>query len=164
MLLEGFVLYSGTSVVERHGLVNATIPSIEFNKETIRAAGIGGDIEIGATGDTKPFKCSLEFLMANKSMFDIMAVQNALLTLRGSLKDGVTSKPMKVMMYANADKLDLGKFEPGKSMGSKFEFTTHYLYIEIDGVVVFEQDKMNDIFYENGIDKKLKIKQDLGIV
>lgn len=164
MILEGFALYSGTSMVERLGTVNIALPDIEFNKETIRASGVGGDIEIGATGDTKAFKCTIEFLMANKSMFDIMAVQNSLLTLRGSLKDGVTSKPMKVMVYSNPNKAELGKFETGKSMGSKFEFTTHYLYIEIDGKIVFEQDKFNDIFYVNGVDKKLKIKQDLGIV
>ena len=164
MVLNGFAVYKGNNQLDRLGIVKATMPKIEFNKETVTVAGILGDIKKGGIGNTKEYDVSIEFLNASKEHFDLLDPNGTLLTFRGQIQTTSGTKAMKVVIKAETNGLELGDFEASKKMGTKLEVTTPYLYIEIDGDEVFEHDKENMVYRVKGKDMLLKYKKDLGLI
>lgn len=164
MVLNGFAVYKGNNQLDRLGIVKATMPKIEFNKETVTVAGILGDIKKGAVGNTKEYDVSIEFLNASEEHFDLLDPNGTLLTFRGQIQTTSGTKAMKVVIKAETNGLELGDFEPSKKMGTKIEVTTPYLYIEIDGDEVFEHDKENMVYRVKGKDMLLRYKKDLGLI
>lgn len=164
MVVEDGAVYLGTSLFDRVGMAKTTLPKIEFNKETFTGYGIMGSIKKGAKGDVKEMTCSLEFMNMTQEHFDALDPYGKYITIRGSVQKGATTQAVKAVIFAEADSYDPGNLEKGKKMDTKLEVSTTYYYLEIDGEPQIEIDQINDVFKIKGVEKRLKVKQDVGLL
>jgi len=163
MVLAGFRVFLASMPLDPIGIAKVTLPKIELVAEGVSTSGTLGEVEEIAIGQTKAYKVEVEFENLESNEFDLMNPYGVDLIFRGSVQSRFGSRAIKVYIKGKSTSLDLGSFENGKKMGSKLEFTTPYLHIEINGKEVFEHDKENLVYKINGIDWLAKLKLDLAL-
>lgn len=159
MVLIGMAVFDATRPLNPIGIANVTLPKIEWLTETMDVPG--GEIEIPILGKTKAYKLGIDFTSMQEDHFDLMNPLGVDLIIRGSGQSPLGSRSYKIVTHCFNTTNDLGKFEAGKKMDTKLEFTTHYLKIEVNGKERFEHDKVAQVCKINGIDYDAKVKADL---
>lgn len=159
MVLLGFAVFKATDPLNPIGIGNVTLSKIEALTETGNVPG--GEIEIPVLGQTKPYKIGIDFSSMQEDQFELMNPLGVDLIFRASAQSPLGSRKIKVVTHCFNTSNDLGKLDTGKKMDTKLEFTTHYLKIEVNGKVMFEHDKVSQVYIVNGIDYLAKLKADL---
>ena len=150
-------------------VVDVTLPDIEAMSESIRGAGIAGEIESITPGHYGAMSLTVNYRTMIKEGINISPYEKQEMEFYGALKETdqstgkVVVKKVRVAVRTQAKKIGLGKLDVGKGTDSSTEYTTTYLKIEIDDKVVREIDQLNFIDIVDGIDMLADVRSALGM-
>ena len=168
--LSGFRVYrDGVDLI---GIADAELPSIEPMKETVKGAGIAGEVESPVLGHFGSMTLKLSWRTVTNNMIRLSQQKAHHLDLRGSIQAFDTTAgagefktvPLKVMVKAIPKKTDLGKFDTGGKMDSAAEFEVIYIKVWLNNNSVVEIDKYNYVCVIDGEDYLANIRAALGLL
>lgn len=151
------------------GTADVQLPSIEYLTETLKGAGILGEVESPSLAQVASLVTTINFRAVTKEQAELMAPKAHALEFRGAQQvydagnGRYITQPVKVVMRAVPKKFDPGKFEVGAASDGSNEFEVNYLKIIIDNRTILEIDKFNYVFVINGIDYAREIRKALGM-
>ncbi|MCP4747301.1 MAG: phage major tail tube protein [Desulfobacteraceae bacterium] len=151
------------------GFADAQLPSLEAMTDTIKGAGIAGEVESPSIGHYKPMTVTLNFRSVTDSFAGLAAQKAHSLDIRGAMQvydAGAGSykiESVKVMLKAITKKIDLGKLNAGEAQENSFEGEVVYLKLLIDAKEKIEIDKYNFISKVDGVDQLAEVRSALGI-
>lgn len=141
------------------------LPDFEAITETIKGAGVLGEIEATATGQFSSMIIKIPFSVLYEDMFTLVnSATGVNVTLRGSAQfmdptTGITDHyPVKVVVRGKCKKYSLGKMTKGKKMDPSVELEILYIKIDVNNKPVVELDKVNFKYAVNGVDLLEKIR------
>lgn len=151
------------------GTASVDLPSIEFLSETIKGAGIAGEMESPTIGHTSAMSLTINWRTVTPEAVGLIAPESHALDFRAVVqvydptKGEYNTVQEKISVRAMPKSLSIGKLEAGATMDSSNEFSVNYLKILHDGKEVLEIDKINYVFRVNGKDYLANIKTQLGL-
>lgn len=158
-------LNGGTEIA---GMVDVTLPTIEYLTETLSGAGIAGEIESITPGHTSAMSFSINFRSLVDKNISLIKPETYAFEVKGALQE-TDPKTKKIIVRSLAvavrgvpKKSDLGKLAPGKQTDSTGEFTCEYLKVDIDGKNIVEIDKHNMKHAIDGKDFLAEVRAALG--
>lgn len=151
------------------GIVDATLPNLTPLKDTMKGAGIAGEIETRAIGHYGAMKLGITWRIATSEAFALANPEGKTIELRATTQ-GISGTDYKfnqsgirVIVRASGSDLQPGKFDPATAMGTTTEVECLYLKIEQDGKVMTEIDKLNFKCIINGIDELAESRTLMGV-
>lgn len=136
---------------------DVTLPSIERLTDTIKGAGIGGEIDLPTFGQLGSMELETTLRVSDSQFADLLVATS--LEIRW-VTDGLDSSNGKVKTVANKafatvinKKGEEGKLEPGSSQDSSLTYEVIAYKRICDGKEIINIDKMNGIFKVNGVDQ-----------
>lgn len=151
------------------GIANVDLPSIEVMTETIKGAGMLGEIESPTPGHFSPMTTNLHFRTVTPEAVKLLDPGIHTLDMRGSqqvydkAKAQQVYQGVRVTVKGHCKVFGLGKFEPHATTDTNVEVTVVYIKIVIDDKTVFELDKYNAKYVTNGVDHYATIRKQLGL-
>ncbi|RXZ84583.1 phage tail protein [Paenibacillaceae bacterium] len=151
------------------GTVDVTLPSIEALTETMRGAGIAGEIDSPTLGHYASMSVTLNWRTITGQTMSLHAPVSHTLDFRGAQQVHNTgtgemkSQGIKVTVKALPKSGDIGKLDPGTTTDTTNEMEVTYIKIMIDGKTVLEIDKLNFKAVFNGKDYLAQVRQQLGL-
>jgi len=112
---------------------------------------------------------TLNFRVVTDSSLKLMAPKGHNLSCYGSIQhfDGgagsIIEVPCKVYVQCLPKKKEVGKFDSGKTTGTKMEMEIFYIKISIDGQEMVELDKLNYKYIVDGVDYLAQVRVNLGL-
>ena len=165
-LINTKVYRSGVHLV---GAADAKLPSIEAMTETIKGAGIAGEVDSPTLGHYKSMTVELNFRHTTPEFMTLAVQQAHELDLRGAVQvyDAAAGKfsvkSIKVVIRAFPKKTDLGKLDSGTKQEPTWEGEVVYLKVFLDGQEKIEIDKYNFISKVDGVDQLADVRSALGM-
>ena len=165
-LVQFYVFDSDNLMV---GVADLTLPDLDYMSETVKGAGIGGEIDIPIIGSLKSMTTTITWrsLVEETAMF--LEPKGHTFYAKGSVQefDGDNHDyrqiPLKITERVIPKNFKMGKMDPGTSIGSSSDFEVLYLKLEIDGKTMYEIDKTNSIFRINGVDYLAAVRRTAGL-
>lgn len=151
------------------GIADVTLPSVEFLSETIKGAGIAGEINSPTLGHTGPLALSLSFRSITSDYAKLANQESQVLDIRGAQQVFDAGKnlnvvvPVRLSVRAKPTKIELGKFGTAASVENKAEFECTYMSLYVDGKEVLTIDKFNYICKVGGTDILGSVRKALGM-
>ena len=151
------------------GIVDATIPDIEYMTETLSGAGIAGEIESTTLGHTGVMTITLSFRSLVTKNILMLKQKRYALELKGALQEtdpttgAIIVIPMSASMRVVPKKGILGKLTVAKPLDSSNEFSVDYIKLTISGETVLEIDKLNMIANVGGEDVLTEVRAAIGM-
>lgn len=160
----------GSDTQEFLGMTDAELPAFDAMTETISGAGIAGEFESPVVGHFKPMALKLKFRTITAKAIVSLApsIARQVIDVRGSIsiqdqQSGLlTTQAIRVECSGPVKSGNLGKLEPGKVMGAEADIEVVTLRISVDGVLLVELDKLNQIYRVGGVDYLQQVRIDLG--
>lgn len=151
------------------GTASVELPELQYMTQTIKGAGIAGEVDAPTLGHLQ----SLEMKLTFRALFDkpVELMQQRLatnLSCRAALQRydatlGLTKVVRVQVDFRGRPKgLNPGKFEPGELTDTEITFECDIISIKIDGKEVFLHDKLNFVNRVNGVDQLLDVRMALG--
>ena len=134
------------------------LPSFENMTDTIKGAGIMGEIDFPTTGQVGAMAFVANFRNTTKELVQLYAPKAQEIEVRwliDKLDKGsnvITKEAHKVFMTGMPKKFDPGKLEKNNAQESSYEMEVMYYNYTIDGMSILEIDKLNNVFVINGVD------------
>ncbi|NTU28850.1 phage major tail tube protein [Brevibacillus sp. HB1.1] len=150
------------------GTADVTLPSLEYLTETVKGAGIAGEVDSPTIGNFGSMGLTLNWRTIEADAIRLAAPQAHALDFWGAQQvfDQSSGKydsvAVKVSVRAIPKKFDIGKFEPGATTDSSSEFEVIYLKLSHNDRVLLEIDKYNYICVIDGVDYLAKVRSQLG--
>lgn len=147
--------------------LNVQLPSVEMLTDTIKGAGIMGEIDLPTLTQTGSMSCTISFRNATLSQMALFAPKLQDFEIRyvvdkyDSATGQTSVQQHKVYLKGYPKKFDPGKVEANASQEGTDEFEIVYMNHILDGVSVIEIDKLNNIFKINGVDYAKEIREAL---
>lgn len=151
------------------GVVDAELPSIEALTETVKGAGIGGEVDMPVRGHYGSMSLKLNWRTITQEAIVLTEQKAHAIDLRGNQQvfdaaNGIfVDQLVKVSVRAIPKVTEPGKFEIGATTGTANELEVIYIKKEIDGKRVLEIDKFNLIAFVNGTDALEQVRKNLGM-
>ena len=151
------------------GIADAELPKIEFDTESLKGLGIGGEIEVVNPAYLKPMNAKLKFNTTTKEFSNLSAPEAHEIEIYGAteFKDDTTKEikygQVRAYLKATAKSANPGKLEAGKPMDAEIELTVYVYKLEIDGQMVYEIDPENFVLNVNGKDYLSDVRTALGM-
>lgn len=151
------------------GISDVTLPKLEAITETVKGAGIAGEIDSPTMGHFGSMELELNWRTLLKTNVALAKPTGVDLDLRGAIQvnDSGTgtlkSVPAKVVVRGLPKSTDLGKLEMGSTTDTKNTIEVTYIKITIDGSEVLELDKYNYICNIDGTDYLSGVRDALGL-
>ena len=143
-----------------------TLPDFEALTETLSGAGILGEIDEPLLGHFKASEIEIPFRTLEEHMFRLASMSKALnLTLRASTQTIDTGNintgamPSRIVIKGKNKAITGGKLKQGEGTGSSIKVEITYILIEVDGVKMFELDKLNFVYKVKGVDLLAAIRK-----
>ena len=152
------------------GIADAELSTITAMSETVKGAGIAGEIDVPTTGHFGSMEVTLNWRTLNKSNVALMAPKVFNLDLRGaqdvydSSNKTIRHQSVKCVIAGRPKELSLGKFDVNASTGTSNKLEVIYIKVDVDGKTVLEIDKYNYICNIDGQDYMGEIREALGLV
>lgn len=152
------------------GITDIQLPSLEAMTETIKGAGIAGEVDSPVLGHFGKMETVLNWRTLTKPFFNLAAQKGIKLDLRGAQqfydagKGEYVTKAVKCLVQGIPKKTELGKLDVGASTGSNNTIETTYLKVTIAGETVLEIDKFNYIANIGGTDYLSDVREALGLL
>lgn len=165
--LINFEVFSGG--VRKLGMADATLPKIKSKTSTLSGAGIGGEIEMPTTGQTESLELEINWRTINEDISELSAMKAHDLELRGANEQydagtgEIKTQAVKINVRGLPKEVDLGSFKPADHTDTKTTLELVYIKITIDGTRKVEIDKLNYIYYVNGVDYMESVRKALGL-
>ncbi|WP_047394363.1 phage major tail tube protein [Cetobacterium sp. ZOR0034] len=150
------------------GMVDATLPDIQFMTESIEGAGIAGVIESITLGHTDAMSMSLNFRTQTDQNLSFTAPKCYALELRGALQETDPSTkqiavvPVTIAVRAWPKKVGLGKMAVAKTTDTNNEFTVDFIKVTRKGKTHIEIDKLNMKHIVDGTDYLAEVRAAMG--
>lgn len=151
------------------GVADVDLPSIEMMTETIKGAGIAGEIESPVLGHTQKMTASINWRTITQQPTTLAKPVVHAIELRGAQQmfdqvNGVyNAVPVKIVLRGLAKKVELGKLQVGAVTDTKTEVEVVYMKLLVDDQEIVEIDKFNFIYKVEGEDYLQSVRQALGI-
>ncbi len=151
------------------GISDVTLPKLEAITETVKGAGIAGEIDSPTIGHFGSMELELNWRTLLKTNVILAKPTGVDLDLRGAIQvnDSATgtlkSVPAKVVVRGLPKSTDLGKLEMGATTDTKNTIEVTYIKVTIDGSDVLEVDKYNYICTIDGTDYLSDVRTALGL-
>lgn len=165
--LANFRVYEdGNNLV---GIADVTLPSFDAMTETVKGAGIAGEIDSPTIGHFGSMELGLNWRTINQHNVLLTGADGLKLDLRGAIQVRDTStgklviKPVKIMVNGVSKKTELGKFEVASPNDTANTIEVDYIKIDIDGKTQLELDKYNFIFKVGDNDLLKDMRSALGM-
>jgi P2 family phage contractile tail tube protein len=155
--------------VDMVGIADAQLPSLEAMTETVKGAGIAGEVDSPVLGHFGSMALTLNWRTITGNAIELAKQKAHNLELRGAQQEydagngTYKTVPVKVTCRAVPKKFDLGKLDVGASTESQSEFEVSYIKLFVDGEEKVELDKFNYIYKVNGEDILAEVRQALGL-
>lgn len=165
--IVGYRAYkNGTDML---GVVDVDLPKISYINETIKGAGILGELETPTTGQTKSLKTKITFRTNDGDMVGLLDCSGHDLEFRSAIQKYDQAKGLRsfdshrIVIRGFPSEGELGKLEAGASGNSSVELECVYLKYVINEETVLEIDKLNYKFVVNGVDLLANVREALGL-
>lgn len=151
------------------GVSDIELPSMEYLTETMKGAGIAGEVDSPTLGHFSSMETKMTWRTLEKNLFSLAGGKGLKLDFRGAQQVYNPAKgehkvvPVKVIVAGMPKSTELGKFEPGAVVGATTTLETTYLKIVVDGRTQVEIDKYNYIANVGGIDYLAEVRKALGV-
>ncbi len=151
------------------GISDVTLPKLEAITETVKGAGVAGEIDSPTIGHFGSMELELNWRTLLKTNVILAKPTGVDLDLRGAIQmnDSATgtlkSVPAKVVVRGLPKSTDLGKLEMGATTDTKNTIEVTYIKVTIDGSDVLEVDKYNYICTIDGTDYLSDVRTALGL-
>ncbi len=165
-LINFRVYENGTDLL---GVSDVQLPSLEYMTETVKGAGIAGEIDSPALGHFGSMTMTLNWRAVTKPILRLGAPKAHELDLRGAIQkyEAATGEylvtPLKVKVRSIPKKTDPGKMDVGATSDASNEFEVIYLKIDLDGETLVEIDKYNYLCVIEGVDYLAQVRSALGL-
>lgn len=150
------VYMNGTKMI---GLTeDVSLPEINMKTDTVEGPGIKGEIDSPTIGQFESMPATLKFRTLYSSAPDLMdptATQNITLRAAQQVLDrtsGYAFKSLRIVLGGRTKSFNPGTVQRGEGMDAELVIEVTYYLIEVDGQVVVEIDKLNDVYKVNGKD------------
>jgi P2 family phage contractile tail tube protein len=143
-------VYLGTADIE--------LPSFEALTETIKGAGIAGEVDSPTIGHFGAASVTINWRTIDPEAISLLEPKQHALDFRiasqtlDSSTGLYTSAPTKISIRGIPKTLSLGSLEVGATTGTSNELEVTYVKIIAGGKTILELDKFNSIFIVNGTD------------
>lgn len=142
-------------------------PALEMLTETIKGAGIAGEIDLPTMGQLGAISYEISFKRTNTAAVNLFAQKTQHLETRW-VTDVLDTTNSKIGTCANKEivkgipkSFDLGSIESNAANESTVAIElVYYKYIQ-DGVTLIEIDKLNNVFSINGVDYAKELREAL---
>lgn len=164
--ITNFAVYGDNN--EFFGIAEAQLPKITHMTETIKGAGIAGEIESVFLGHVSAMEMTLSFRTLTKETMGLATPEQHQLELRAAQqsraqKGGkLTTTAVKYVVIGQAKETDPGKLAPAATADASVTFAVTYLAVFVAGEKVMEVDPLNFIFYMGGTDYLAETRKALG--
>lgn len=151
------------------GVVDATLPEVNFMTETITGAGVGGNMTTPVLGMVDDMTASLNWRTIERAALSLVTPGIHALELRGAQQatdvasGQIKTIPVKVSMRVAPTGFTAGTLAVGATTGSASNFSVYQIKMWVDGVAVLEIDKANFICEIDGVDYLASVRANLGI-
>lgn len=151
------------------GVVDVELPNLEALTETIRGAGIAGEVDSPVLGHYGSMTVSLNWRTITNPQFKLAKQKSHALDFRGAQQvyDAATgtyeSQGVRVSVRGTPKNTNVGTFAVGSPTEGANELEISYIKIEIGGERVLEIDKFNFIAFVDGEDVLESVRQQLGM-
>lgn len=151
------------------GLVDIELPKLEAMTDSIKGAGIAGELDCPTMGHFSSMELKLTWRTIEKALAELASGSQVQLDLRGAQQvyDPKTGKyevsPVKIVVQGYPKSTELGKFETGATTGSTSVYELNYLKLTINNEDVWEVDKYNFISKFRGMDVLSAVRDALGM-
>lgn len=137
-----------------------TLPEVNMQTSTVSGMGVNGEVDSPTLGQFESMEQEIQFNTLYSSAVDMLNPMNAInLTFRAaqqvydkSTGGGYAFKSLRIVEMGRVKKFKPGKIEKAESMEATITLELTYLLVEVDGVVVMEIDKLNQVYNVNGVD------------
>lgn len=166
--LTAFAVWKGGE--RKIGVADVTLPDIEYMSESIKGAGIAGEVDMPTLGHTSSMTVSVNWRTINGDNIDLIAPKAHDLEFRGAQQNyeagggELVVQSVKINVRALPKKGGIGKLDTAAKTDSSNELECVYLKVTIDGVVKIEIDKFNYIHNIAGTDYLEKVRAALGLI
>lgn len=151
------------------GISDVTLPKLSAMTQTVKGAGIAGEIEAPTFGHYGSTEVELNWRTLEKDAFHLAANKALPLDLRGagqaydSESGSYVVRKIKVMLRGRPKESDLGKFDVGATTDGKTTLECDYIKVDIDGETKLELDKYNFVCNIDGVNYLEDVKDALGM-
>lgn len=151
------------------GIADVQLPSIEAMTETVKGAGIAGEVDSPVLGHFGSMTLTLNWRTVTKPTVHLAQQRAHNLDLRGAIQaynaglGEYKVTPLKVNVRCVPKKTDLGKLDVGATSDASNEFEVSYIKVTLDGITIVEIDKFNYICVIDGKDYLRDVRTALGL-
>lgn len=150
------------------GVTTVELPSFEALSETIKGAGISGEVDSPTDGHFSSMSITLNWNTMDPAAFQLNEPEWHAIDLRSATQtsdktSGKTGyRSTKITVKAKPKTLTLGTLDTGAVTDTSNEMVVSYIKVVVDGKVVLEHDKFNSVYIVNGKDYKAAERAALG--
>lgn len=151
------------------GIADVTLPTLQAMSETIKGAGLAGEIDSPVIGHYSSMEVQLSWRSIYKNILKLAAPRSFNFDLRGAaqVKDSesgnIVTQHIKIVVRGVPKNLELGKFDVGVATGTTTTLEVDYIKISVDNSDVLELDKYNYICKIDGTDYLSEVREALGL-
>jgi len=150
------------------GITNATVPDIDFIKQTVSGAGIAGNVETIIIGHINAMTTQLKFRTFSKASIKLHEPREHIIDLRAAqqvfdpVSGAYKTQAVKHVLVLMPTTLSNGNIAPASPTDGTGSYATRRWVCYIDGEKVIEIDPYNYVCYINGVDYLAPARKALG--
>lgn len=150
------------------GVANVDLPELTYLSETIRGAGVAGELDMPTLGQFASMEMTLSFtsILGDTKLLTSPGAKNIELWAAQQAYDETTGKDVvqRVIISTRCipKQVPLGKFEVGASSESSAKFEVLRFRLEIDGEEQILIDKLNTVARFDGTDFLADVRRAIG--
>jgi len=151
------------------GLADVELPTLEALSESIKGAGIAGELDSPTVGHYGPMSTTLKWRVTEDGALKLTAPKVHALELRGAIQrfNAATGAfdvlPVKIVMRVIPKSAPLGTMAPAAAMEPSMEFSLRYLKVFLAGRAKVEIDPLNFVCVIDGVDYLATTRSALGL-
>ena len=151
------------------GTASVDLPELQYMTQTIKGAGIAGEIEAPTLGHLQSLELKLTFRALYENPIALMEQKAVNLSLRGAIQKYDTGTgelktlPVRIDARGRIKGGALGKLEPSELMDTEITFECDVISVKINNSEYFMHDKLNFVNRVNGKDYLASVRLALGI-
>ena len=150
------------------GLVDVELPSFEALTETLKGAGVAGEVTIPVKGHFGGQTLKINWRTLSPDAVRLAEPKVHTLDFRGNQQifdalNGYIDQEVVVKTRCVPTNFSPGKFAVAAATETANEFEVHYTKIIVDGKTTLEYDKFNFVYVVNGVDVMENVRKNLGL-
>lgn len=165
-VVKNFSVYG--PVAKLVGAADITLPKITFEKDTVKGAGIGGQLNLPVPGNVSPMECVINFHTPTQQSLQLFIGNAQQIRCLSSIESVDTSTgefdedPEEIIMTVFCSEYDSNKREPSTKGVVAVRFDVTYLALYFAGGLYYQVDPFGNACVLNGNDVNAKTRANIG--